>query len=469
MSNHRMILVAALLLLLGGALACVGGPQKPSVEILSPPSGSEVALGEAVQVEYRASDPSAVVRVDLEVAGQVVDSQTSPVAEGQPTMTGILSWIAGESGSHTLIVYAYNSDRVASDPVGVSVTVGDSGAVAGATVTISLLMPGGTATAESTGSPPPPGATATTKQPASSPAPSSTRPPAATPTTPPPTPTQRLAAPPPPTATQGPVPARIELINNSGEEIYFVHFASPFHNLADDQLGSDIIPAGSNYNWNVLAGAYRLQAVADDGFVLDDRSGVDVHGHYQWVIPVKRQPAPPQQVPARIELINNSGEEIYFVHFESPYHAFADDQLGADIIQPGSNYNWNVLAGNYHLQAVASDGYALDEVWGADVHGQYQWVIPQTRQLSQPITLGIYNYCSEAIGELHIYHPDDPTTGPNQLQRYSIPPGGSEFFGIESGTWVIDAYNVDGQWLDSMPPMDFPPGHDPMWNACASG
>ena len=173
MSNGRMILVAALLLLVGGALACVGGPQKPSVEILSPPSGSEVALGETVQVEYRASDPAAVARVDLEVAGQVVDSQSSPVAEGQPTMTGLLSWIAGEEGSHTLIVYAYNSDRVASDPVGVNVTVGDSGAVPGATVTISLLMPGGTATPEGTGSPPPPGATAT-------PAPASTSPSGAT-------------------------------------------------------------------------------------------------------------------------------------------------------------------------------------------------------------------------------------------------------------------------------------------------
>ena len=454
MSNHRMILVAALLLLVGGALACVGGPQKPSVEILSPPSGSEVALGETVQVEYRASDPAAVARVDLEVAGQVVDSQTSPVAEGQPTMTGVLSWIAGEEGSHTLIVYAYNSDRVASDPVGVNVTVGDSGAVPGATVTISLLMPGGTATPESTGSPPPPGATATTKRPASSPAPSSTRPPMPTATTPPPTPTQRLAAPPPPpTATQGQVPARIELINNSGEEIYFVHFASPYHNLADDQLGSDTVYAGNNYNWNVLAGTYRLQAVAADGFVLDDRSGVDVHGHYQWTIGVKRQPTPTQPVPARIELFNNSGEEIYFVHFESPYHAFADDQLGSDIIQPGSNYNWNVLAGNYHLQAVASDGYVLDEVWGADVHGHYQWVVPQTRQpAAEHLSLTVVNGTGSAICELYVYLTADwPNTGSNimDLRGGCLPVGGMETIGIESGDWTIDAYDGTSHWLSS--------------------
>jgi hypothetical protein len=40
MTYYGRILVAAVLLLTVGALACVGGPQKPSVEILSPPSGS---------------------------------------------------------------------------------------------------------------------------------------------------------------------------------------------------------------------------------------------------------------------------------------------------------------------------------------------------------------------------------------------------------------------------------------------
>ena len=67
--THRQWLYMVVLLLVGGALACVGGQQKPSVEILSPPSGSQVALGEEVSVEYRATDATAVVRVELEVGG----------------------------------------------------------------------------------------------------------------------------------------------------------------------------------------------------------------------------------------------------------------------------------------------------------------------------------------------------------------------------------------------------------------
>jgi hypothetical protein len=386
MSRSRMILVAALLLLVGGALACTGGSQKPSVEILSPPSGSQVALGEQVRVEYRASDATAVVRVELEVGGEVIAAQNSPVSEGQPVMNGILTWTAEKAGNYTLIIRAYNRDRGASDPVGVSVTVGEGGAVPGSTVTISLLIRGSTATPEGTETPddsgtvPPETATTTATRPATTPSPSPTRPPAAptaTPTRPAPTATQPPPPPPPsPTPTQGPVPARIELINNSGEEVYYVHFASPFHNFGDDQLGSDTVYANNTYIFNVYAGSYRLQAVGSDGFVLDDRSGVAIQGHYEWVIRQARQPS--------------------------------------------------------------------------------------------PVSLTVYNHCTKDIGRLYIYQLADLDKGPNRIAS-PIPIGDSQTFSLEPGGWAITAQDVGGNHLDYMPTMDFPPGTNPMWNACASG
>jgi len=312
MTNSQKILVAAVLLLVGGGLACMGGPQKPSVEILSPPSGSQLALGEEVSVEYRATDATAVVRVELEVGGAVVGAQNSPVPEGQPVMNGILDWTAQEAGSYTLVIRAYNKDRVASDPVGVSITVGEGEPVPGSTVTISLLIQGGTLTPESSATVPATEATAT--RPPSTPSPSSTRPPTAptaTSTRPAPTATQ----PPPPTATQGPVAAKIELINNSGEEVYYVHFASPFHNFSDDQLGSETIYPGNNYIFNVYAGTYRLQALAADGFVLDDRSGVNVRDHYDWVVPASRQFSPE---PVNLAVYNYCGEDIGRLYIFQP-------------------------------------------------------------------------------------------------------------------------------------------------------
>jgi hypothetical protein len=114
------------LLLTSSILACsmsIGGASKPTAEILTPPSGTQVALGEQVQVEYRASDAVAVVRVELEVGGQIVDSQNSPVREGQPSMTGVLRWTPTTPGTHILIVYAYNRERIVSDAVAVNIIV----------------------------------------------------------------------------------------------------------------------------------------------------------------------------------------------------------------------------------------------------------------------------------------------------------------------------------------------------------
>ena len=386
MQKVRGVLAAVLLLLVGGALACVGGPQKPSVEILSPPSGSNVALGEEILVEYRATDATAVVRVELEVDGAVVGAQNSPVPDGQPVMNGVLNWTAAEAGNYTLIVYAYNKDRVASDPVGVTLTVGEGEAVPGSTVTISLLIHGSTRTPDSSGTVTAVAETATATSPLSTPSPSSTHPPAAptatstrpAPTATRPAPTATQPPPPPPTPTQGPVPARIELINNSGEDVVYVHFASPFHNFGADQLGSDTVSPGNTYIFNVYAGSYRLQSVAGDGYVMDNRSGVNVQG-------------------------------------------------------------------------------------------QYQWVILQSRQFSpEPVSLTVYNYCSQPIGRLYIYQLSDPNKGPNQIGS-PIPQNGSEVFVLQPGWWAITAENASGSHLDHMNSMEFPPGGNPMWNACAAG
>jgi Tol biopolymer transport system component len=127
-SDHRGTLLPFALLLGLSVLACsIGAPtgesSKPIVEVLSPPSGSRVSPGEEVEVVYRASDPIAVVRVELEVEGQIVDSQSSPTSKGQPSLTGILRWTRTTAGVYTLLVYAYNSDDVVSEGVGVQIIV----------------------------------------------------------------------------------------------------------------------------------------------------------------------------------------------------------------------------------------------------------------------------------------------------------------------------------------------------------
>jgi hypothetical protein len=126
MKRYSKVLILMLVLIFGGILACIPTPEggaKPVVEILSPPSGNRVAAGEEVEVQFRATDEKAVVRVELEVDGEVVDTQTSPSTEGQPSFTGLLRWTPTTPGSYSLMVYAYNSDRVGSTGVGIEIEV----------------------------------------------------------------------------------------------------------------------------------------------------------------------------------------------------------------------------------------------------------------------------------------------------------------------------------------------------------
>jgi hypothetical protein len=126
-------------------------------------------------------------------------------------------------------------------------------------------------------------------------------------------------------------------------------------------------------------------------------------------------------------------------------------------------------AGSYRLQAVGRDGFVLDNRSGVNVQGHYEWVIRQARQPApQPVSLTVYNYCSEDIGRLYIYQLADPNKGPNRIAGL-IPIGGSQPFSLAPGWWAITAENALGNHLDHMAPMEFLPGTYPMWNACAQG
>jgi hypothetical protein len=198
MLHYRRMALALGLLLGAGALACavnlgIGEASKPVVEILSPPSGSRVQLGEEVAVQFRGVDEVGLSRVELKADGMVVAVERSSRAEGEPSMTATLSWAPTTPGSHTLLLYAYNTEGAVSDPVGVSVIV--AGPLA--TLTVPPPMPTETQampTPTDTLVPPTP----MPATPTSTLAPPAPVPPTATHTTAPPTPV-------PPTPTRTPI------------------------------------------------------------------------------------------------------------------------------------------------------------------------------------------------------------------------------------------------------------------------
>jgi hypothetical protein len=130
MSKKRFFPIVISLLVFVAALACspacVGG--KPTVKVIAPPNGSQVALGQTVEVQFRAEDARAVAWVKMDVDGATVATMESPVAGGQTPLEGILRWTPSKVGSVNLVLTAQSAAGQASDPAAVTIEVVDASA-----------------------------------------------------------------------------------------------------------------------------------------------------------------------------------------------------------------------------------------------------------------------------------------------------------------------------------------------------
>ncbi len=95
----------------------------PMVVINSPPSGSQVKVGQEVVVQATATDAKGVTRVELLVNGVLYHSDVSPNPQGQSPFISRQSWQASAPGTYTLMVKAYNAAGGVSQPAAITVNV----------------------------------------------------------------------------------------------------------------------------------------------------------------------------------------------------------------------------------------------------------------------------------------------------------------------------------------------------------
>lgn len=134
MDRRTIVLFLSVLCILAGTLAgCMPTATKPTIVIVSPPSGSQFRDGESIGIQSSATDPTGVTRVELLVDGRSVRVDSPPSAQGQPSFTLIQSWNA-ISGTHMITVRAFNAAGTVSDPATITVNVAPAIA-AGATAT----------------------------------------------------------------------------------------------------------------------------------------------------------------------------------------------------------------------------------------------------------------------------------------------------------------------------------------------
>lgn len=128
--NKKRLGFATLLLFL--SLIGCAGQAKPSVTIISAVASEPIVENQDITLNAQASDAKGVARVDLVSEKGVVFS--SAVNPPQKSVTVPLNWKAA-SGSHTLRVFAVNTDNLMSDPATFAANVQPASAPAQPTAT----------------------------------------------------------------------------------------------------------------------------------------------------------------------------------------------------------------------------------------------------------------------------------------------------------------------------------------------
>jgi len=157
--NRRSLssLFVACLTLAAAALAC--GPaaaDPPTVEILAPPNGAQTAVGQTLEVQFRAQDGQAIAWVQMKVNEDVVAVQEAPTEEGQPSLEGILRWTPAAAGTFNLVLTAHNKEGVQSQPAAVSVSVLETTAAQPSPTTLAPPSPSTAPPTQATPGQPPP-------------------------------------------------------------------------------------------------------------------------------------------------------------------------------------------------------------------------------------------------------------------------------------------------------------------------
>ena len=119
--RRAVVIVVVLLVIACSLAAAIGGlaylfhvptaEARPMVLISAPAHGQQAEVGEAISVQAVARDETKVTRVELWVDGVLETSQESILPGGISPFPILATWQPLTSGTHTLIVRAFNSQN----------------------------------------------------------------------------------------------------------------------------------------------------------------------------------------------------------------------------------------------------------------------------------------------------------------------------------------------------------------------
>ena len=203
-------------------------------------------------------------------------------------------------------------------------------------------------------------------------APPATEPPAAD--------TQRATLP-PVQVTQAPGQSDesvLTVVNQSSNQVCFMRISpTTSSEWGEDWLGSDILGAGDSYTFApVAAGMYDLRAEFCGGGSVEE-FGFSLMSDATWTVTSEAGPGPgPQGGEIQLLLINQSSDDVCFVYI-SPVTSqyWGEDWLGADIVPAGTQYTFDVPAGQYDLRAEFCGNADPVQEWAVDLTTSRTWTI----------------------------------------------------------------------------------------------
>ncbi len=158
----------------------------------------------------------------------------------------------------------------------------------------------------------------------------------------------------------------LQIINNSGTDIWYL-FVSPSDadDWGDDQLGGDTIPAGSSYTVTSIAdGVYDVQARDADDNAIQTVWGLEIAGSVTQVI----------EEQALMLEVYNGGYRVIAHLFVSPVESetWGDDVLQGSTISPDETFTLEgPAAGAYDMQVENEDGEIIETVYNVSIDSYY--------------------------------------------------------------------------------------------------
>ncbi len=150
---------------------------------------------------------------------------------------------------------------------------------------------------------------------------------------------------------------------------------------------------------------------------------------------------------ASIEIINESGQDIWYVYI-SPSDAedWGEDWLGDEVVLDGDTFTlWGIPEDIYDVRAEGEGENVIEVLWEVTVTGDNTWTVEGNASLE------IFNESSEIIAGLYIAPSDSDEWGEDWLGDVAVKPDGSYLVtGIERDTYDLKVTDAEGDMIEGI-------------------